>query len=229
MVDTIVAPSKTFTDILRSAACWLPIVCAIVLAFGWSYAIDRSVGFNAVAEQQMSQNARAEEMMKTLPADQRAQRIATSGQITRGFAYAGGVLFVVVAAIEALVLWGSFNFGLGAATTFGQVFAVVIFSSIPRFFIWILSGSLLLAGVGTDNFNMRNPVGTNLGFYLTDAAPWAKAAGSFLDVLGIWALILMILGMAIISRKSIGKSAAVVVGWWLLILLVSVASAAAFS
>jgi hypothetical protein len=49
---------------------------------------------------------------------------------------------------------------------------------------------------------------------------------SFFDVIGIWNLVLLVIGTSIVAKVSRGKAAAVVVGWWVLIFIVSVVSAA---
>jgi hypothetical protein len=229
VVDTFVAPSKTFTDILRSANCWLPIVLVFLITVGWTYSIDKKIGFQAVSEQQISQSPKQEEMMQQLPPDQRASRISTIATATKWTSYASIVFFLVFVAFEALVLWGTFNFALGAKTTFSQVFAVVTYSALPRSLMWVLSSILIFAGVGNDNFNMRNPVGTNLGYFLTDSAPWMKTAGAFFDVLGFWSMGLLIVGMAIVAHKKVSQSATVIIGWWVLILLIVTGFSAAFS
>jgi hypothetical protein len=94
-------------------------------------------------------------------------------------------------------------------------------------FVSLLTVILLYAGVGIDNFDIQNPVGTNIGYFIQDH-PALKAAGSFFDIFGLWSLALLVIGMAIISRKSIGQSAAVVVGWWFVGLLLLTGVAAAF-
>ena len=78
-------------------------------------------------------------------------------------------------------------------------------------------------------FDLKNPVGTNLGYYFPDAGAGLKSALSFFDVIGIWQLVLLVIGDAIVARVSRGKAAAVVVGWWVLILIISAVTAAAFS
>jgi len=72
-------------------------------------------------------------------------------------------------------------------------------------------------------------VGTNPAYYLPDSAPWLKAALSFFDVIGIWNLILLVIGTSIVAKVSRGKAAAIVVGWWVLLLILSVVTAAATS
>ena len=132
-------------------------------------------------------------------------------------------------ALAALVLWASFNFGLGARTTYGQIFCLWMYCSLPRLLASLITVIMLCFGGSPESFNLKEPVGTNLAYYLPDASPWLKALLGFGDVIGIWVLVLLVIGGAIVAKKSIGQAAAVVVGWWLLIVLVSVAATAAFS
>lgn len=226
VVNSLFAPSKTFTDIRRSAACWLPIVLMIVLSFASSWAIGKTVGFEAASETQISKDPKSSERMQALPPDQRAHQMALVVTVTKVISYCIPLFVLVVLLFEALILWASFNFGLGAQTKFLQVFAVILFAGIPRYFVWILSIIFLFAGVGTDNFDMKNPVGTNLGYYLSNSPHWMQTAGQFFDIFTLWTIALIVLGMAIISGKKIAQSATIVIGWWALVLIVSTAFAA---
>jgi len=219
VVNTFVAPSKTFADILKSASCWLPLVLMFLMTVGWSFAVDKTVGFAAASEVQVNKSSMQADALNQLPPDQRAQRMAMTAKITRFTTYGSIVFVLMFMTIETLILWGVFNFALGATTTFPQVFAVVAFAGLPRSLMWVLSAILLFAGVNTENFDMRNPVGTNLGYYLQDSPKWLSTPGTFLDVLGLWSMALLVIGMAIISKKKMSQSAAVIVGLWLLIML----------
>jgi hypothetical protein len=228
VVDTFVAPAKTFTDILRSASCWLPLLIMLVLTVGWAAAVDHTVGYTAATENQIAKNPKQEEAMQGLTTDQRARQLSMGAKFTRISMYGSIVFVLIFMAIEALILWGVYNFALGANTTFPQVFAVIAYAGLPRALIWVISSILLLAGVGLDNFDLRNPVGTNLGFYV-ESPKWLHTAGTFLDVFGIWSLVLLAIGMAIIARKTLAQSATVIFGLWLLILLIATGFSAAFS
>jgi hypothetical protein len=228
VVDTFVAPSKTFTDILRSASWWLPFLLTVLFSIGWGLSIDKTIGFRAASEQQISMNPKAEEQMAQLTPAQREQRMSLTATITRYSTYGSFVFVLIIMLMEALVLWGSFNFILGASTTFGRTLAVCMYASLPRIFIFAISSIFLFTGVGTETFDMRNPVGTNLGFYVHDPG-WMKTGGAFFDIFGFWSLALLVIGMAIISHKKIAASAGVVLGWWALILLISTVSAGIFS
>lgn len=228
VVDTFVAPTKTFADIRRSASWWLPFLLMVVVTVFSSFAIDRTVGFASVAEHEMTKSPAAAEQLQQLTPEQRSQRLRVGAVATRISTYASSVIILVFALLEALVLWGSFNFGLGAQTTFPQMLAVIMYSALPRLFVGILNIVFLFSGVNTENYDIRNPVGTNLGYFLTDSPNWLKTAASFFDVLTLWSLILLIIGTAIISRKTKGQAAIIVIGWWVVILLVATGVAAAF-
>jgi hypothetical protein len=63
VVDTFVAPSSTFTDILRSAAWWMPFLLILIVSTASTYTIDRNVGYSRVAENQVHASPKAEEQM----------------------------------------------------------------------------------------------------------------------------------------------------------------------
>jgi hypothetical protein len=229
VVDTFIAPSKTFNDIRRSSRWWLPFVLMLVVSFAGAYSIDKKIGFDRVSEHEMAKNTKAVEQMDALPADQRAQRIHMTAKITRISTYCSPLLILIFAAIWALLLWGSFNFALGASSSYSQMFALVMYASLPRLLMGILNIIFLFMGVNTENFDIRDPVGTNIGYYMQDSANWLKTMLSFFDVFGLWTLALTVLGAAIIARVSVTKSAAVVVSWWVLGMIVLTGIAAVTS
>ena len=73
---------------------------------------------------------------------------------------------------------------------------------------------------------MQNPLGTNPGYYMSDAGAGLRAALSFLDLFGLWSIFLAIIGIAIVARKSKGQAAIVVLSWWILGLLLTAGGAA---
>jgi hypothetical protein len=129
--------------------------------------------------------------------------------------YAGAVFILIFVAIVALLNWATLNFGMGAKTTFGQNFAVCMYAGLPKIFIGLLNVVLIYAGVNTENFDPNNPVGTNIGYYLTESPQWIKVGLGFFDVFGLWSLLLMVIGLSIIAHKSKAQAAIVAVGWWL--------------
>jgi len=229
VVDAFVAPTKTFTDILRSTSWWLPFLLIVLVTSVSSYAVGKQIGWDTVAETQIRLNPKQEDAMNQLPPDQKATRMKISAAVTKYIMYALPVFALVTAALAALILWGTFNFGLGAKTTYGQMFAVWMYAGLPGLLKGILIAVVAFFGSSPESFNIKDPVGTNLGYYMPDAAPWLKAALGFVDLIGLWNLALLVIGTAVVARVKVGSAAAVVVGWWLLLVLISVGIAAATS
>jgi Yip1 domain len=229
VVDTFVAPSKTFTDILRSTTWWLPFLLAVVVTLGVGVAIDKQVGFERVVENVIHQSPKQEDQLSGLTAEARSAQIEKMAIGYRYTTYAFPVLILLFSAIGAAVLMGSFNFGLGARTTFGQMFCLWMYCSLPKLLSGLLTAVVLFFGGSAESFDLKNPVGTNLAYYLPDASPGLKAGLAFFDVIGLWTVVLLVLGSAIVAGVSKGKAAAVIVGWWVILLVVSVGTAAAFS
>lgn len=226
VVDVFVAPSKTFTDILRNASWWLPFILMLLITVGATFTVEKQVGFARVAENQIHQNPKQEDRFNNLTPEQRAAQLRGMEKGYRFTSYGSFVFILIFVAIGALLYWASFNFGLGAQTTYGQMFAVWMYASLPRLISGLLAIVLLMVGVNTDSYNMQNPVGTNLAYYMPDAAPWLRTILSFFDVIGLWVLVLLVIGTSIVAKVSRGKAAMVVVGWWLLGLVVMTGVAA---
>ena len=225
VVDTFVAPSKTFADILRSTSWWLPFVLATVMSVVVTVGIDRQVGFDRVVENMIHSSPKQEEALANLTPEQRAGRLHGMALGYRYTSYASPVFILAISAVGALVMWGSFNFGLGAQTTFGQMFCLWMYCSLPRLLTGVLTLVMVYFGGNVEGFDFKDPVGTNVGFYLGDAAPWLKAGLGFLDVIGLWVVVLMVLGTATVAKVSRGKAAAVVLGWWGVMLVLSMVGA----
>jgi len=219
VVDTFVAPSKTFTDIRRSASWWLPFLLIVIVSIFFTSAVDKQIGFETIARQQIEKNHFAADQINSLPKDQQAVQYQKAAARTKVVSYCTPVIILIFAAIISLLWWASLNFGLGARAKFSQIFAVGMYAGLPKLLIYLLSAILLYAGVGLDNFDMQNPVGTNIGYYLPATSPALRVAGSFFDIFGLWSLILAVLGTAIVTLKKPSQTAIVVVGWWIIGLL----------
>ena len=76
VVDSFIAPSKTFADILRSASCWLPILLLILATLTTGFIVDRQVGFERVYENQMQLSPKTAERMDQIPPEQKGAAVA---------------------------------------------------------------------------------------------------------------------------------------------------------
>ncbi len=226
VVDTFVAPTKTFQDILRSSSWWLPFLLILLTSALFTVSVDRQVGFDRVYDNILRESPKAQDRISQLTPEQRTAQVTIGVKFTKIISYAFPVIVLIVVAIYSLILWAAFNFGLGATTKYPQVFAVVMYAALPGMLLGILTWVTVTFGANADAFNINDPVGTNLAYYMPDASLWMKSLLGRLDILKLWTLALETVGMAVIAKKTVVQSAVVVVGFWLLITVISVGYAA---
>ena len=229
VADVFLAPGTTFEDIRRSASWWLPFLLTVFATVAVTLAIQYKVGWDQVVQTQVQMNPSLQNRMSSLAPDVQQTQMRRMVMSYEYSAYAAPLLILAVAALGSLVLWSSFRFGLASDITYGQMFSVWMYSSLPHLLGALVTVIVLCFGSSPESFNLRNPIGTNLAYYLPDASSWVRALLSYFDVLGVWVLALLVMGCAIAGKVKTTAAAAVVLGWWLLVILVSVGAAAAFS
>lgn len=230
VIDTFIAPTKTFTDILRDQSWWLPWLLGVVVTLGFGMAIQQKIGWDKTYNNILSQSSQSQQdRLAQLPPAEQARQKAIGASFVRYVFWATPVLALLFAAIAAMVLLGTLNFVLGGQAKFGQMFAVYFYATLPFILQGILAIVTIYAGLDADSFNLKNPVGTNLGYFLPQDSPkWLIALGTSIDVLTMWVLILLTIGSAIVAKMKKSTAAVAVWGWWLLITMVKVISAGVF-
>ncbi|MGA1982625.1 MAG: YIP1 family protein [Acidobacteriaceae bacterium] len=227
VVDTFVAPAATFKDILRSTSWWLPFVLMLVTSIATAFTVERKVGFDQAYENQVRMSPNTQERMADMTPAQRSQAERISVAVTKYVTYGSFVLVTGFLALYALILWASFNFGLGAKTTFSQVFAVTMYASLPYLLISLLTIVSLCFGGNAEGYDYKNPVATNLAYIMSsDTAPWLKGLLESFDIVKLWSVVLTVIGMAIVAKKTIAQSAIIVGIFWLIGVVVTVAASA---
>ena len=228
VVDTFTAPSKTFTDLLRNSSFWGPLVVMILVSVCFSYAVQQKIGWEKVFENNMHQSTKQQENFAKMSPEQAASAKAIGAKFTGIITYCYPVIILIFTAISALLVWATVNFGFGGSAKYGQIFAVDMYAALVMNIKYLLAVIAIFAGLAPDSFLLQNPVGTNIGYYLsTDAPKWLAALCMHIDIFEIWSLVLGVIGVAIVAKVSRGKAAVAVVGWWLLIILIGVGFAAA--
>ncbi len=216
IIDTFIAPSKTFIDIRRNASWWAPWLLISLCSLVFIYAIARQVTFEQISKNQIAHSKRADQFDK-LPADQQEKQLQISSKIIQGFGYGSPLLILFFSLISTVVLWATFKVAAGAETTFGQAYAITIYAGLPGVIGAILGSIALFAGVNPEGFDINNPVGTNLAYYLDPdtTGKFIRGMASSLDVLTIWTIILTAIGYACTSKVKRSTALMIVIGWYL--------------
>lgn len=226
---TFSAPSKTFEDIKRgNRSWWLPLILAALAGYILFAAVAQKITIAQVVDNQIRLDPKAQERLANASPEQRAMGTKISVAITEGVFIGGPVVGLIGASVVALVFWGTINFGFGGRSKYGSIFAVCYYAWLPASIKAILGAIVIYAGMAPESFNIKNFAPTNLGAFLdpveTNKALYSLAT-SF-DVLTIWTLVLMGIGIATVAGVKRSSGYIAVFGWWAIIVLIGVGWAA---
>jgi hypothetical protein len=233
VIDTFVAPSKTFADIIRNPNFILAWLVMAVVSIAYSSTVGAKIGWDHVQQtQQRFQPASQQQRFESLPPDQKANAVRIGIMITKVIAYGYPIFSLIFLAIVALVLWATFSFGLGSEINFIKSWAIVVFASLPAIIKILLATAVLAAGkMDPDLFMIQNPIGTNAGYFMSfaDTPRFLYSLGTSIDLFAIWTMVLTGMGFAIVGKVKTSTAMAVVFGWWGLVVLGGAALAGAFA
>jgi Yip1 domain len=215
IINTFVAPSKTFTDVRRSAAWWGPFLLMVIFSTGFVYVAGQKVGFRKAMENQMQAQPKAQARLEQLSPEQRERQMEQGAKITEYISYSFPAIQLVILVIIASVLFGTFKFAAGANVTFKASLAIVMYAGLPGLLRAVLATVSLLAGANVDSFTFQNPVATNPGYFMNPAdSPFLYSVASSLDIFLLWTLVLTAIGFTCVSKVKRGTALAIVFGWW---------------
>jgi len=229
IVDTFIAPSKTFTDLGRNASWWAPWLLISVFSIAMIAVVGQQIGFEQVNRNQISQSARADQFDK-LPADQQTRQLHIAAKVMKYIGYAFPAIVLISFVIIAAVLMAAFNLGAGAHVRFGVSMAIVTYGSLPGIIHATLAMIALFAGVDRESFNLQNPVATNPSYFMSPTGnKFLYGMASALDVFVIWSIVLIGIGFACNSKVKRSTAIVIVAVLYLLYKLAGSGLAAAFS
>lgn len=228
VVDTFIAPSKTFTDILRDSSWWLPWLIGALIGCVFAFAVMSKIGLPTLVESTIHQSKSLEDQVSQATPEVAAQIRSRIGTNFKFFLYAGPLLGIIVGIICAAVLLGTANFVFGGKAKFKQMLAVWFYGALPLTLFYLLVMVSVFAGLAGDSFNINNALGTNIGYYMAggDSPRWLVALLSSVDIFAIWSAFLLTIGVSIVAGIRRSSAAIVVFGWWFIFVLLKVAGAA---
>jgi Yip1 domain len=131
VVDAFVAPSKTFTDILRNQSWWLPFLLGALVSYGYLFSVEKQIGWHTLVQNTLRQDPKASERLANASPEEHARAEAFTQTLIKGIFYVSPLLGLLTAAIAAAILWGTLNGIFAGKATFGQVFAVWMYGTLP--------------------------------------------------------------------------------------------------
>jgi hypothetical protein len=221
IVDTFIAPSKTFNDLRRSASWWAPWLLISIVSLIFIYSVGRNVGFEQLAKNGIAQSPKRADQFEKLAPAQQAQQLHIAAIVTQYIAYGTPVIILIAFLLIAAVLMGTFNLGMGTSVPYKVSLAIVAYAGLPGIIGSLLGTiSLIMGGMSgsldREAFDIRNPVATNLAYFMNPMGnKFAYGMASALDVFVIWGIVLMGIGFACNSNVKRGTAIGTVAGWYI--------------
>ncbi len=230
IIDTFIAPSKTFTDLRRSASWWAPFLLMVVVSTIFVYTAGQKIGFRKIMENQMEAQPKAQARLEKLPADQREAQMEGGAKVTAIISYVFPIFTLLIWLIITTALFATFKFAAGADVSFKVSFAIVVYAALPLMLKTILALLLVVGGMSPDSFSFQNPIATNPGYLMNPSEHvFLYSLATNIDIFLIWTLVLTAIGFTCVSKLKTGTSYAVVFGWWAVFALAGAALAGGFS
>jgi len=225
VTNIFAAPSKTFEDIKRGhKSWWMPFLILAVVGYILFAAVSTKIGMQQVVDNQMHLNPTQEERLAQAPPEQRAMTEKISLYVTEGIFIANPLLLLAIVAIGSLGLWGTINFVFGGKATYGGIFSMWMYASLPGIVKVLLGTIVIFAGVAPESFNIKNYAPTNIGAFLnpmdTNKALYALATS--LDAVTIWTLVVAGIGTAVVAGVKRSSGYIAVFGWWAIFVIIGV-------
>ncbi len=165
IVNTFIAPTKTFTDLRRNSSWWAPWLLISIFSLIFVFVMGKQIGFEQISKNSIAQSSRAEQFEK-LPPEQRDKQLQLSTTLTRYISYSLPVFNLIIFVVIAGVLMATFNSVAGASVPFKTALAIVTYGSLPAIIGAVLGIISMFAGVDPAGFNVRNPVATNPAYFM---------------------------------------------------------------
>jgi Yip1-like protein len=202
LINTFIAPRKTFEDIKRNPSWWMPWLITSIFVVIFGVVAVQKIDFVRFMEQQIERSPSAQRRLEQLTPEQRAKGIAIQANFSKGLLYAYPIVGLIKGLIIAAILMVVFNFILGAEVPFSNAMAVVFYSYVPFILFSVLLTISLLVSSDPNTIDITNPMPTNPGFFMEPTGNrFLYSLASNLDLFNLWTVVLLGLGFSAASAN----------------------------
>jgi hypothetical protein len=215
-------PSKAFADIAARPRWFVPLLIVILATVAFYAVVTVHVGWHGYIEEQFS-TPRAQQQMERLSPEQRQQTFGLYEKVFpimfMGIPVLGmPLVYLVIAA----AVFGMASI-MSAGVRFKQVFAIACYAGLTSLVTRVLA-TVVAFLKSPDQFNVMNPLAFNPAAFMDPktSSKFLYALASGLDLIAIWAMILMAIGIKAAAGKRLsfgGALVAVMLPWAVLTLL----------
>ena len=206
------SPGETFQEIGRAPRVLIPLLCVLLLGVATRYVLVNRIGYENMVRKEIDMQsammekfnmppaaieqakAKAEERLKP----ENALREKLKGSI-------GSVIGFPLIILIAAGVFKLYSMILGASNRFKGVFSAVTFAYLAVGILGFVVLTISIYLKNPDDIDVFNPVASNLGAIMTMAgagsSKFLTALASWIDVFGIWRIILLSIGCAAVTTK----------------------------
>ena len=208
----IFSPSATFTEIGRVPRVLIPLLCLALLGAAARFVVVNRYGYENMMRKQFEIGIGVMERFGVPPAAieqaraQNEERLRPE-KITRGKVI-DALWATWVLPVGALIVAGVFKLFsliLGASNRFKGVLSAVCFAYLAVGVVFLVIVTISVYLKNPEDIDVLNPVASNLGAIMTMAgagsSKFLTGLASWIDIFGIWRIILLSLGCAAVTTK----------------------------
>ncbi len=222
ITGTLFNPKPTFSDIAQRPSWFAPMVVLLLISIGLSVTLAQRTNWVEVSKEQIAKNKFASRQIDNLSEEQKARAYEQAAGRSKAIRYVRGFIgWPLLLLISSGVYLGAFKLLGGARTNYATAFAITTFAHLPIGLKELIAIPVTLlkdpTAIDPENFLASNPAAI-LG---NDLPAWQMVPLAFLDVFGIWALVLMAVGFSAADPKKLpfGKSLGIVFSVWFAFML----------
>ena len=215
LIGVLFNPKPTFSDIAQRPGWVAPMVVLLLISIGLSVTLAQRVDWVEVSKQQIAKSKWASSQIDQLKEDQKQSAYEQAAARTKVIRYVRGFIgWPLLLLISSAVYLGAFKLLGGARTSFATAFAITTFANLPVGLRELIAIPVTLlkdpAAIDPENFLVSNPA----AIFGNDLPTWQIVPLTFLDVFGLWALLLVAVGFSASDPKKLplGKSMGIVFG-----------------
>jgi hypothetical protein len=204
IINTFIAPRKTFEDIRVNASWWVPWLLATIIGVGFGAIVAQKIDMVQFTRHQIEQSKMRQRQMEQLSPEQQERQISMGAAITKVAFYISPIFALIIGLVVAAALMAVFNFGFAADVSFPQAMAIVFYSFLPRTILAILLSVSLLVASDPNSIDIGgNPMPTNFAFFMDPQGnKFLYSLISYVDLFALWSAILLGIGFAAVSKNK---------------------------
>ena len=215
IIGVFFSPKATFEDIVRKPAWVAPMLLLIVISIGLSITLVRRADWVEVSKEQIAKSKFASRQIDQLSEGQKQAAYEQAAARSKVVRYVRGFIgWPCLLLFSSGLYFGAFKLIGGVRTNYATAFALTTFAHLPMGVRELIAIPVMFlkdpASIDPENFLASNPAAI-LG---SDLATWQMVPLAFLDIFGLWALVLMAVAFSVSDPKKLpfGKSLGIAFG-----------------